>query len=79
MAEQILCPVMMERFRCHRCRRYFMVEQGSPSSCPACAESDLRIERMKLTVVQEERDEAALAHARTVSALKGAITKAKKR
>lgn len=79
MAEEITTTIAMERFRCQRCRRYFLVEIGSPHPCPACASQDAEVSRMKLQVVQHERDEAFEIHRRQISALKGAITKAKKR
>lgn len=79
MAEEIQVTIAMERFRCQRCHRYFLVELGSPHPCPACASADAEVMRMKLRVAQDERDEAFKVHRRQVSALKGAITKAKKR
>lgn len=66
-------------YRCKQCRRYYQVEQGEPADCGWCAKRLAETLNERLRDLNSAADRTALAHARTVSALKGAITKAKSR
>ena len=66
-------------YRCPQCRRYFEVESGEKADCGFCLRSRLNTAELQLQVSREENSRLRLAHHRTVAALKGAITKAKRK
>jgi hypothetical protein len=59
--------IVLEVHRCYECRRHFCLEQNERGDCPYCACAQ-RHERFKKN---EAKD-------RTIAALRGALTKAKR-
>ena len=59
--------INLDIHRCYDCGRFWALEQGWPGDCPNCARRS-----------QNEKLEESDAKDRTIAALRGALTKAKK-
>lgn len=66
-------------YRCPHCRRYYQVEADEPADCGWCTKRLAEQLNARVRDLNDAAERTSLTHARTVSALKGAITKAKQR
>jgi hypothetical protein len=64
---QLSRTIEMEERRCYECGRFWMLERGLSGRCPHCAENK----------ADDRHAELEVAH-RTISALRGTITKLRK-